>query len=175
MSILNWIVKVRIFVHLEHCGLADDDDLENRVSLCGNSYSKVKIYVCFIINCGLLCLLLGLCHLLKVISKTEERNTYSNTKMHRAPFFKVMCSHHDTLLESVDIETNSKIHVLVALIHIYCRFSQTGLVFNCREGICYFMDITDLIMNGTTPDFNDGYSFKLPFNLHKQIKCTYLK
>ena len=39
---------------------ADDDDLENRVSLCGNSYSKVKIYVCFIINCGLV---LDSCHL----------------------------------------------------------------------------------------------------------------
>ena len=110
----------------------------------------------------------------------DRRKKYikQHTQMHKGSiFFKVMCSHHDTLLESVDIETNSKIHVLVALIHIYCRFSQTGLVFNCREGICYFMDITDLIMNGTstTPDFNDGYSFKLPFNLHKQIKCTYLK
>ena len=102
----------------------------------------------------------------------DRRKKYVNAQgLH----FLRLCSHHDTLLESVDIETNSKIHVLVALIHIYCRFSQTGLVFNCREGICYFMDITDLIMNGTTPDFNDGYSFKLPFNLHKQIKCTYLK
>ena len=80
--------------------------------------------------------------------KEIHKATYSNAQgLH----FLRLCSHHDTLLESVDIETNSKIHVLVALIHIYCRFSQTGLVFNCREGICYFMDITDLIMNGTTP------------------------
>ena len=31
-----------------------------------------------------------------------------------------------------------------------------------------------LIWLWTAPDFNDGYSFKLPFNLHKHNKCTYL-
>ena len=146
------------------------------VSPCVATLTQRSKFMCALLLTAVCCAFFLACVICwKSFQRQKKEIRTATQKCTRAPFFKVMCSHHDTLLESVDIETNSKIHVLVALIHIYCRFSQTGLVFNCREGICYFMDITDLIMNGTTPDFNDGYSFKLPFNLHKQIKCTYLK
>ena len=82
--------------------------------------------------------------------------------------FLRLCSHHDTLLESVDIETNSKIHVIVAQIHIYCRFSQTGLVFNCREGHLLFYgyhwfdyERLQILMTGIRLSYRSTYINKL--------------